>query len=876
MDKTTYKMKHPLLTTFFTAFIMFLISCLPILIMSGGVYLYSGDYNVQTIPFIEHAARYVHSKEPLPAYDWQASIGMNFLTAFGGYSTSPFSMLLYLFPVSMIKYAHGFVVALKVGISAAGAYVYCRQYVKKDRSAFICGILYAFSGFQLFNLPYPFMDSIAVFPLTLYAFDQLMEKRRSFWFAFMLFINGLISFYFLWQECVFILIYFLVRVIMKTYPKFDLKLFFKLGFETLIGVGMGGFMMIPAIKALSGNSRAGKLIFESNLMAYDSPGVVLKIIESMFFPPDFCGNGWYFTERKLSLDPPNLYIPLFLVVGVIFVVKNNKKKWYSILLGVCALFAAVPLLNSVFSMFNNNYYARWMYMPVLIMVMITGIFIDDIETAKVDKEITLSAAIICFLILWGVYSVYFYIPHDRIVQYTWSASMAYALLSVVVLYILFHPIEKLRFISFKNLAPITCILCGAIFFVNTFSVAEENFFEWLQNERNRMWNDDQAIEFDEDEEQFYRVSTGAALNMGLSLGLNGVDLFNSMCTGEETDFYSRVGMQRLQNTVLADSDYPVYSFLSTKYHLIYNETAIGGDANPIESITCKMRGFEGLQAHNWYASFKNSAFIPMGFTYDYYLNVYDFKPELGETKPADEDVDLDTVAKEMIAQLTTEETAIPEDEMTDEEYFEETGKKKYKYTKMADNEKLLLKAIWLTDAQIKKYGDILEELPEELAEDVSYKTYLKDCQERAAHACYEFKPDGKGFSAKIDLEKDNLVFFSIPYDEGFTAYVDGNEVEIEKVFDGLSAVFVPKGDHSIRFDYRIIGLREGGIMSIVCTVLLLIYTMCCIVIFVTKKKQGTPETAAETSPAADEITAGDEPAAETEENSGDLPDQTKE
>ena len=561
MENNQYKIKHPYIKVFFTAYIMFLITMLPILILSKGAYLYAGDYNVQTIPFTEHGSRLFHSGEPFPLYDWQSSLGMNTLTAYGGYFFSPFSLLLFTVPVKILKYFHAFAVALKMGLTALGAYIYCRQYVKQDRSAFICGILYAFSGFQVFNLVYPFMDTIALFPLTLYAFDQLMYKRRSGWFAVMLCINGIISTYFLWQECVFILIYFLVRVIMKTYPGFDLKLFFKLAFETLVGVGITAAGMFVGMISLSGNARAGKTIFKSNLLAYESPGVVLKAIESMFFPPDFCGNGWYFTERKMSLDPPNLYIPLFLVIGLAYVIKKNKKKWYSVILGVCSIIAAVPILNSIFSAFNSNYYARWMFMPVLIMVMITGIFIDDIEQANVNKEIIISALVICFLVLWGVYSVYFCIPHDRVVQSIWRLSMAYALLSIMVMYILFHPSKKLKFISLKNLTPIACCMCGFLMFINVFGVAQEEFFEWIPNECDRIWNGNQEIDLDEDE--FYRISTGEALNLGLTLGFPDVDFFNSMCTGEETDFYSRLGMQRFQNTVLTARDYALYTFLST-------------------------------------------------------------------------------------------------------------------------------------------------------------------------------------------------------------------------------------------------------------------------------------------------------------------------
>ena len=66
-----------------------------------------------------------------------------------------------------------------------------------------------------------------------------------------------------------------------------------------------------------------------------------------------------------------------------------------------------------------------------------------------------------------------------------------------------------------------------------------------------------------------------------------------------------------------------------------------------------------------------------------------------------------------------------------------------------------------------------------------------------------------GFVSHIKLEKDNFVFFSVPYDEGFTAYVNGTESEIFNVNNGLSAVFAPAGDCEIVFRYQTPYLSTG-------------------------------------------------------------------
>ena len=50
-----------------------------------------------------------------------------------------------------------------------------------------------------------------------------------------------------------------------------------------------------------------------------------------------------------------------------------------------------------------------------------------------------------------------------------------------------------------------------------------------------------------------------------------------------------------------------------------------------------------------------------------------------------------------------------------------------------------------------------------------------DCIRRAS-ACSVFQMTNSGFHAEITLDVPNLVFFSVPYDDGFTATVNGKEI----------------------------------------------------------------------------------------------------
>ncbi|MGN0664915.1 MAG: YfhO family protein [Huintestinicola sp.] len=799
MENSIRDMKRPKLTIFIAAFLMYIAGMLPILIASGGVYLTTGDMNCQTVYFWHYFNEMF--KSGMPVYDWVTDLGMNFFSGYVGCGfLSPFILLSLLIPNDLLCYGMTYIIALKYAVAALGGYVYIRQYVKKDSSAFIGGMIYAFSGFQHFALLQPFSDSVAFFPFLLLSLDMICSKRKSFFFALMLALNGITNYYFFWEMCVFLLIYFFVKIARKEII-LDRRLFGKLLTEAVIGCLIPMFTFLPTLYSLTDNPRAGNLIFDHNLLAYESPGTILRIIQSMFLLPEPCSMGVFFSTTELDQAALTLYLPLFSVVGVMYMIRKDRRSWESMLIGVLAIFAAVPLLNSIFSIMNGTFYARWYFMPLLIMASMTGKYADEMETAEIHRPLAIAFSVI------GVFAAYaiFLIAKEEMsnVPYT-IFSIAVPLLSCLMLYQMRYSKEKSA-ISIKNLKQITCTMCVIPFLGFTSFIAMRNQGKFAQYYIDESQNGFQQVRIEDDE--FFRVVMRPDYsNANIMWKYPAIDVFHSLIPGTTTDFYALVGIERVKASTISMHDYPLISFLSVKYHLYYNRLLTGDVEPEPEHIKLGSVGFDDYTVQNRYIIYENANFIPMGFTYDYYLPTDDFTPyDLYEGQ--------DNKAK---------------DETT-WQYAALDGEKQEEHTNadidVKTNEKLLLKAIWLTEEQIEKYGDILTELPEELKADTSDEAYIADCKARAATSCYEFNTEKTGFTAKTKLEKDNLVFFSIPYDTSFTAYVDGEETEFEKVFGGLTAIKVPEGDHTIRFVYTIKGLKLGLMLTAAGIVMLAVYSV---------------------------------------------------
>ena len=105
----------------------------------------------------------------------------------------------------------------------------------------------------------------------------------------------------------------------------------------------------------------------------------------------------------------------------------------------------------------------------------------------------------------------------------------------------------------------------------------------------------------------------------------------------------------------------------------------------------------------------------------------------------------------------------------------------------------------------------------------SEEAYYQDCLDRRSMSCSSFSYDNGGFSATFTGDRERLVFFSVPYEGGWSATVNGEPAVIEKVNVGFMAVLVPAGTSEIRFTYRTPGLPLGAAVTLAGVLILLLY-----------------------------------------------------
>lgn len=86
----------------------------------------------------------------------------------------------------------------------------------------------------------------------------------------------------------------------------------------------------------------------------------------------------------------------------------------------------------------------------------------------------------------------------------------------------------------------------------------------------------------------------------------------------------------------------------------------------------------------------------------------------------------------------------------------------------------------------------------------------------------DIKINSNTITGNISVDKDKLLVLSIPYQKGWTAYVDGKETEIQKANLMYSGIFLEPGDHDIKLVFRRPGIKASLCLSAVGIVIFII------------------------------------------------------
>ena len=860
--KIFYKNRYVFLTTVLATACIAVIYVIFSVFPFGSITVMRMDLYHQYGPlFAELYDRIVEHKSLL--YSWITGGGSSFLGNYLNYLSSPLSFLIFLFDKEDISYAITFIVALKCILSATSFSYYLKKSFNKDNyflSAF--GILYAFSAYFLaYYWNVMWLDAMIMLPLIALGIEKIFKTGDIKLYTVSLIILFFANYYMGYMCCIFAVLYFFVCFI-NTYSndgklnenavyekKYSTKALMnnvfinrgvKFAFASIIAALICAITLVPVFMILK-NSSATSGTFPQTFKSYFD---LLDLITSHFALLE--------TTIRSSGDNvlPNIYtgiltfilLPLFLVNNKI---KLKEKATYVVLIIFFVFCFNNNCAEYIWHAFHfpNDLPYRYSYMYSFIIAVMGYKTILNFKGIKVKDIAYTGLAIISFVIICQKFLT------NKMTNSTIYATIIFVALWCGFLFLLKNKNAQKKTVSF---VLVTFILCETI--ISSIVGLPLNQDNKNYKENYKTYTD--AINYiDNKDSGFYRTEL-CYLNTRMDpayYGYNGISVFSSMAYESYSQLQSSLGMQSNKvNSYTYNTQTPVYNMMFNIKYLIQTDVSLAPSSNLYKKIyntsDKKSNVYESKynlpiaycvnsKIDDWVTDEGNPFEIQSDFVKlaTGYSNV--FKPvEYNST-------DFDAVSGD---DVTENGTYWLEKSDSSSNYGTETVSLSptidgnlYLYVKSSDlktitvnSEKVSDITQSMEDAYILDLGyhnkgdEVLVSLDASKmeSESTSFDFYCYTADDTVVKNMYNSLA---GNSLNVESYSDTTIkgtvkakencylYSSIPYDDGWSVYVDGKKAETFEIGGTLLAIELTPGQHKIEYKYFSVGFLYGIIISAV-------------------------------------------------------------
>lgn len=806
MDKTK-KRKQDLLTAF-ALVIMLGLSCLVIFkdYLFGNQLLIFNDIGSDT--WQQYIMNYTSIVNHLRAGDfslWDFSNGLG-INMFNFNLFDPFLMLLYAFgvlkgPAHMLIFIN-IIQILKILAAGLAFYWFLSQFPFSHQARLVASYVYGLNGFLLvWGQHYQFGTAVVYLPLLLMFCEKFIQKKKGRgFFPIMVFLCGIYSVYFTYMCLAATGLYLLVRVLMveNLTPVDRLKKFFTGCLEMILGAGMSLVVFLPMAEVLlhvsSRLDSDGRGLLDSirqwftpySLKFYQS------LLKRMFSSNLQNGYGLAKGPQQYIMnyyeDPVMFCSTLAVFLNVQFLavlrksdMKKRAKRILYITSAVLILAVALPIGGTAFNYFTlptQRY--TFVLMPVFLLLM-AWMWDYMRKGGRLNLVLIL---LITALMGWAYWCGY-----D---QAGFSEYKRNILILTVTGVIMAVCLGALVFLTKKQIRSVVMAVMGLALIVNVISEGTVNYqarvtmkkTDTLPEEMAQKTEEYKSMKKSKDKNVKYRAEMEKPQDFFREMYRT--DLQDCLTYLEQNDrsFY-RVEKDYISGTVAMDSSAQGYRGIST-----YNSVMNGYVKEFVE--TCYPELFFADHNHytfwnhvddNWLAAFLGIRYIlsgngnPDGTSWK-------LQDQVGSLFIHENTLDAETahfystaISEDSLKELCTEE----------------------------NREELLGEAIALED------GEAIESA-EEIA---ARKTSQQEKAEENSSVTLNAPEKDSLITGSIHAETDGYALFMIPYENGWSLTVDGEETELVRGDIGFLACKVASGDHDIVLKFTAPGLYVGVAGSVI-------------------------------------------------------------
>jgi uncharacterized membrane protein YfhO len=708
-------------------------------------------------PGAYHLADYLRT-DGIPRWSFRQGLGQNI---FPLTLSDPFSDLLSILGKHNVAGGIAGIEILKIFLAGLLFYSLLRKLAVSGIAALIGALSYAFSGFIILAGAWQTFSTEAVFiALLLYSFEKLFQDND--WRLFPL-ATGLITAFqpfYMYTEGMFLLAYALLRIVESDArrPKKLLPLLLKMGGLGVLGVVISSFFSIAAIQQMLDSPRAGASSYASKLAAAPVFGFgnaqenMTSILR--LFSNDLLGTGAAFAGWSNYLEAPLFYCGLLnlLLLPQLFPLLDKKRRIiYAVLLGAFILPVVFPFFRHAFWLFTGDYYRTFGFFVAILIILYGAKALTGIRRRGYIHLPVLLVTLA--LLLLGLYFPYPFLAEHPSIVIDESLRMLLAGSLVGYACLLF----LLRFPAIKPFALLLLVVAtgtelagSACQTIDTRPVITRDMV------RHREFYNDYTLDavryLHAVDPTFFRVykdySSGNAMHFSINdakmQDFYGLSSYYSFNQKYYIGFLSELGLIDASNEsqtrwlgAYVVNERMLHSLVSLKY--VFTEAP---------NTPWKNFSYDSLATFGGVHVFRNRYCLPLGFTYDSWIPYAEFHALSNRRKAAvlQQAFVIDSLGGEELdrfARYRASDSAVP-----------------YSW----DN--------YLADFA-KLHEDTL-----------SIRLFSQNRIE-----------------GTITASKNELLFFSIPYDKGWSARVDGITEKPLLVNIGFLGVPLDKGSHTVELRY---------------------------------------------------------------------------
>lgn len=454
-------------------------------------------------------------------YSFNMGMGLPFFKNYFNYMSSLFNIILFLGKRTDLLTSYSFIIGLKVTLSAVTMGILLNKKMDNKKSMIpALAILYAFSNyFTAYYWNIMWLDGIVFLPLIVLGIEKLVNEKKILLYvislALMLFSNYFIGY----MICIFSVLYFLVYLFLingKINKVIIINRFFLFAISSLLAGGLVSFALIPIFSCLGSISATSDVWPSSQYYSF----TIYEFIYNHF-------SGVSTTVLKSdAINAPNISCSI-IVVPFLFLFLFNKKINYKVKIGYVLLitfliasyfYAPLDFIWHGFHVPNDLPY-RYSFLYPFVMIIIAAYSIKNID--NVSDYIVIILFILTMLFTGSLFLVDFIILDDKIILMNFI---------ILILWFLYYILYTF-FGKVKRIIPIFAMLmviCECVMGIsNNWDISQDlkSFYasyDYTEDALNYIKNNDN--------EKFYRIEKNSVhtYNDPSWYNYNGITAFSSM------------------------------------------------------------------------------------------------------------------------------------------------------------------------------------------------------------------------------------------------------------------------------------------------------------------------------------------------------------